>query len=155
VLLDPNLRLKLWGPEEARAVLRDLATRCDILLPGVDEAELLTGEADPEAAARELLELGPSLVVVKLGARGALAVDLERVTPVAAAALPRVVDPVGAGDAFAAGFLAGRLRGLDLSESLALGNRCGCLAMAVPGDIEGLPRWDEVAATVPVADVRR
>jgi 2-dehydro-3-deoxygluconokinase len=155
VALDPNLRLKLWGRDEAQAVLRDLAAYCDIVLPGAEEAELLTGEADPETAARALLALGPSLVVVKLGAQGALAVEPENVTRVSAQSLPRVVDPVGAGDAFAAGFLAGRLRGFDLRESLALANRCGGMAVAVPGDIEGLPRWGEVAEAASSGDVRR
>jgi 2-dehydro-3-deoxygluconokinase len=155
VVLDPNVRLKLWGREEARAVLRDLAAYCDIVLPGTEEAELLTGEPDPEAAARALLALGPSLVVVKLGAQGALAVEHESVTHAAAESLPRVVDPVGAGDAFAAGFLAARLRGHTLGESVTLANRCGGLAACVPGDIEGLPRWEEVAGPASTGDVRR
>src|SRR5438128_8776204 len=73
VVLDPDYRSKLWDPTEARSVMRDLASRCDLLLPGRDEAELLTGESDPEVAARELKKLGPSTVVVKLGAQGALA----------------------------------------------------------------------------------
>lgn len=155
VVLDPNLRLKLWSAEEARATLRELAARCDIILPGADEAELLTGESDPERAARALLALGAGLVVVKLGAGGALAVGPDGVVPSPAVPLPRVVDPVGAGDAFAAGFLTGRLRGLDLGASLALANRCGALAMTVAGDIEALPRWEEVAAPTSGADVRR
>ena len=52
VVLDPNYRSKLWGPPEARDVLRKLASHCDILLPGMDEAQLLTGLSDPEMAAR-------------------------------------------------------------------------------------------------------
>src|SRR5689334_6535069 len=71
VVLDPNYRSKLWDAETFREVVRDLATRCDIVLPGREEAELLTGESDPEAAARQLHDLGPPTVVVKLGADGA------------------------------------------------------------------------------------
>lgn len=154
VVLDPNLRLKLWSKEEARATLRDLASRADVLMPGADEAELLSGESDPEAGARALLRLGPRLVVVKTGANGCLAVSDSNRTEVAAMPLQRVVDPVGAGDAFAAGFHVGFFRQLSLEETLWLANRCGALAMTVTGDIEGLPRWTE-AVNVTATDIRR
>jgi 2-dehydro-3-deoxygluconokinase len=156
VVLDPNYRSKLWSPEEARPLLRDLAARSDLLLPGLDEAELMTGAADAETAARELSKLGPATVVVKLGARGALALSPEGLVRLPGTPLARVVDPVGAGDAFAAGFLAGLLRGLPVSDALALANRCGGLATTSPGDMEALPRWSEVAAeNASGADVRR
>ncbi len=157
VVLDPNLRFKLWGRDEARATLRDLAAHADILLPGADEAEFLTGEADPETAARALLALAPSvaLVVVKLGPQGALAVSRDELVHVPSAPLPRVIDPVGAGDAWAAGFYAGRLRGLALAEGLALANRCGAWATTAPGDADVFPRWEEVATGGAMPDVRR
>jgi 2-dehydro-3-deoxygluconokinase len=155
VVLDPNMRFKLWTPDQAREVLLALTRGVDILLPGADEAELLTGEGEPLAAARRLVGLGPRLVVVKLGSEGALAVTADEATPVPAMALPKVVDPVGAGDGFAAGFLAGQLKGLDLVESLALANRAGALATTVPSDLEGLPRWDEVGEAGSARDVLR
>jgi 2-dehydro-3-deoxygluconokinase len=147
VVLDPNIRRKLWTADAARTTLRDLAAKADVVLPGADEAELLTGSSDPLTAARDLLSLGPELVVVKLGAEGAIAVTVDRVVRAPGVALPRVVDPVGAGDAFAAGLHAGWLRNLSLEDTLALANRCGAVATTVAGDIEALPRWDEVAAT--------
>ncbi len=148
VTLDPNLRLKLWTKEEFRSTLLDLSTRADIILPGHDEAELLTGESDAGAAAKALLDHSATLqlVIIKMGADGTLAVTREGSTHVPAVQLPRVVDPVGAGDAFAAGFLTGQLRGMDLAESLALANRCGAWATTAPGDIEVFARWDEVAS---------
>jgi 2-dehydro-3-deoxygluconokinase len=156
VVVDPNMRMKLWSPDEARPVLRDLISRADIVLPGMEEAEMLAQDPDPLSAARDLLGLGPRLVVVKLGARGALAVTSSSAVEVAGLSLPRVIDPVGAGDAFAAGFLAGQLRGLSLEESVALANRCGARAMTVPADQEGLPRWQDVAnAETVVPDVVR
>jgi 2-dehydro-3-deoxygluconokinase len=144
VVLDPNMRRKLWAAEEARATLRDLVAKADVVLPGADEAELLTGSSDPLTAARDLLSLGPELVIVKLGAEGAIAVTRDRVVHAPGIVLPRVVDPVGAGDAFAAGLHAGWLRDLSLEDTLALANRCGAVATTVAGDIEALPRWDEV-----------
>ncbi|MGH2378508.1 MAG: sugar kinase [Candidatus Limnocylindria bacterium] len=155
VVLDPNVRLRLWDRDEARRVLRDLAAHSDIVLPGGDEAELMTEEADPEAAGRALLRLGPSLAVVKLGSRGALAVHPEGTLHSAPGSAARVIDPVGAGDAFAAGFIAGHLRELDLRERLDLANRCGAAAVAVAGDTEGMPRWEEVSAPPASPDVSR
>jgi 2-dehydro-3-deoxygluconokinase len=155
VVLDPNYRSKLWDPTEARSVMRDLAARCDLLLPGMDEAELLTGESDPEVAARQLAKLGPGLVVVKLGADGALALTEDEIIRVPGTPLERVVDPVGAGDAFAAGFLAALLRSFTTAAALRLANRCGALAMLSPGDMESLPRWEEVASESTASDVRR
>jgi 2-dehydro-3-deoxygluconokinase len=155
VVVDPNLRLKLWSRDEARTVIRDLVGRADLVLPGMDEAELLTGETDPLRAATALLALGPKMAIVKLGDQGCLAVSASGAVASPAVNLPRIVDPVGAGDAFAAGFLAGQLRGMDLAESLALANRCGAQAMLVQADQEGLPRWDEVSGPAWSGDVRR
>ena len=84
--------------------------------------------------------------MLKLGSRGSL--GLERGgAPVAAAALavPVIVDPVGAGDAFCAGFIAARLDGLDLPTALAWGNACGAAAVAAEGDQTGLPTTAELA----------
>jgi len=156
VVLDPNYRSKLWAPAQFREVLRSLASRCDILLPGMDEALLLTGQSDPEMAARELVGLGPELVVIKLGASGALALDGNgQVTRAPAVRIERIVDPVGAGDAFAAGLLTAMLRDFPLQNALALANRCGALAMLSPGDMEALPTWSEVATEPGGSDIRR
>ena len=157
VALDPNLRFKLWSREEARATLRELAQQADILLPGLEEAEFLTGETDPDAAVRAFFALAPSLttVVLKLGAEGSLAVTHDERVHVPATPLPRVIDPVGAGDAFAAGFYAGQLRGLGLAETLAVANRCGAWATTAPGDADVFPRWEEVASAAAMPDVRR
>jgi 2-dehydro-3-deoxygluconokinase len=156
VVVDPNVRLKLWTADEARGVLRDLIAYADVVVPGGDEAELLTGMSDPLRAAEELARLGPRLVVVKLGARGALALDGDAVVESPAVRLSRVIDPVGAGDAFVAGLLVGQLRGMDLAASLALANRCGAHATTIPADQECLPFWSDVAtADGWSTDVRR
>lgn len=143
VSLDPNHRRRLWVDEEARKVLRDLAGLVDVLLAGADEAELITGETETPAQLQALVALGPREVVVKLGADGAVGlVDGEEHR---AAGVPvTVVDPVGAGDAFAAGYLSGLLDGLDVADRLALGVRLGAFAVAAHGDWEGLPRRAEL-----------
>lgn len=144
VSFDPNLRHKLWAASEARAVLREMIPRTDLVLSGEEEATLLTGKEMPEAAARALLTMGPDQVVVRLGDEGALAVgeegDVVREGPIDV----EVVDVVGAGDAFNAGFLAGQLRNEPLDRALRLGNIAGGMATTVRGDSEGLPTWEEV-----------
>jgi 2-dehydro-3-deoxygluconokinase len=154
VTLDPNVRLRLWSADEARRVLRDLARLADVVLTGADEAELLTGEAEPEAAAKAIAKLGPKTVVMRLGVRGALTLSAGGIARVDAAAWGTAVDPVGAGDAFAAGFHAARLRDMDLANAAAVGLRCAAIAVASLGDCEALPSWEEVAGP-DRTDVRR
>jgi 2-dehydro-3-deoxygluconokinase len=146
VALDPNVRLKLWDEATARHVLLELASGADYLFPGVEEGRILFGTDDPDAIAREAFKLGVRTVVVKLGADGAIGYTAggERVHVPGFAV--RVVDTVGAGDGWAAGFTVGSLRGLDLAGAIRLGNAVGALVCSVSGDVEGLPDWDELQA---------
>ncbi len=88
-----------------RAELKAVLGKTHIFLINDEEAAQLTGHDDLEAAARWLLETGPSTVVIKLGHRGAfLATDgMHKQIPVYPNA--RLVDPTGAGDSFAGGFI--------------------------------------------------
>ncbi|MCA9861150.1 MAG: sugar kinase, partial [Thermomicrobiales bacterium] len=108
-------------PDEHLSSVHNLLRWTELFLPNHDEARAITGIDSPSDAARALLELGPSTVVVKCGAEGSLAVTNDELI-VAPAYPTEVVDAVGAGDAFDAGFLLGRLRGASLDESLRLGN---------------------------------
>jgi 2-dehydro-3-deoxygluconokinase len=155
VSFDPNVRLRLWDAETCRRTLRSLLPRCDLVMPGADEAELLTGESDPLRAASAIQALGPRLVLVKLGAEGSLALSENGVERVPTIRLERIIDPVGAGDGFAAGFLSGQLRGMSVADSLRLGNLVGASATTVSGDVEGLPLRDEVQALESTRDVAR
>ncbi|HUE95578.1 MAG TPA: sugar kinase, partial [Longimicrobiaceae bacterium] len=143
VSFDPNVRLKLWSADAARSTLLELLERVDWLLVGQEEARLLTGEPDPEKGAEILLERGPSVVVVKLGAEGALGSTSAGILHSPAVPV-EAVEATGAGDAFDAGFVSGQLRGWGLSECLRLGNVLGALATTTIGDVEGLPTWAEV-----------
>ncbi|MEZ4700772.1 MAG: sugar kinase [Rhodothermales bacterium] len=145
ISFDPNLRLKLWSAGEAREAFLEILPHVQLVLTSLDEAALITGLSDPERAAARLLDTGPSTVVIKRGEEGATAADAEGIL-FAPAMKVSVVETVGAGDAFNAGFLSGRLRGWSLAESLRLGNIMGALATTAPGDIEGLPDWAEVQA---------
>ena len=149
ISFDPNLRRKLWSEKAARETLLAMLPLCDIFLPGHDEAEFLLGPGTPQELASELLDCGPRLVVMKLGERGALgAVKVASMNVECVEAPPfsvaRVVDPIGAGDAFAAGFLAAWLDEMPLEKCLARGNLMGALATQFQGDWEGLPTLAEV-----------
>lgn len=144
ISLDPNVRHKLWAKSEARSVLREMIPHTCVLLSGEGEAMLLAEEETPEAAARALQDLGPQQVVVRLGASGALAVGKDGELVRGGSIDVDVVDEIGAGDAFNAGFLTGLLRNESLERAVLLGNIVGGLATTVRGDAEGLPTWKEV-----------
>lgn len=153
VSLDLNIRRKLWSEARAAAVLGELAARSDVVLGGLDEVALVGGLAasleagagiDPEDAADGVLRLGPRIVVVKLGAAGALERARDGSTVRRAGILvSRSVDPVGAGDAFTAGYVAAMLEGRSGEQALALGNACGAAVVATVGDLTGLPSRPE------------
>ncbi|MEV6423559.1 sugar kinase [Streptomyces sp. NPDC051662] len=143
VSLDVNYRSLLWSSKDAAAELGFLVRRADLVFAGAEEARLLVGDAPAEQLACALAALGPRQAVVKLGAQGALAVvDGQRLVqpPVPVT----VVDPIGAGDAFVAGYLAAQLDGAAPDERLLTAATCGSFAVSVQGDFEGLPRRDEL-----------
>ncbi|WP_405108200.1 sugar kinase [Micromonospora sp. NBC_01405] len=146
VSFDVNHRPGLWPADRAADVLRDLADRADVVLVGLDEAERLWGSADPQTVRRLLPH--PRVVVVKDGAVGATA--LPRTGPgvfVPALRAP-VVEPVGAGDAFAAGYLSALLRGLGPTAALRCGHLVAVRALAVPGDCAPPPDRRDLDAAV-------
>jgi 2-dehydro-3-deoxygluconokinase len=100
----------------------------------------LLGAGEDEELLRRAAQLGPQLVVLKCAERGALALSAGQLHAVPAAPVEWVVDPVGAGDGFAAGFLAGWLRGHSVEEMLRLGARVGAAAVGTLGDYAGYPR---------------
>jgi 2-dehydro-3-deoxygluconokinase len=148
VSFDVNLRRRLWSDAAAAPIVSAFAELADVVFGSPDELAVLTGSAtaDPEALARAVLDLGPTVAVVKLGSEGALALE-RRGTPVTSAAIhvPAVLDPVGAGDGFCAGFIAGRLEGTDIATALRHANACGAAAVAAVGDLTGLPNAAELA----------
>jgi 2-dehydro-3-deoxygluconokinase len=143
VSVDVNYRAALWRPDEARPVLRELVRHCDVLFAGDEEAELLGVPGTPREQARGLAELGPADVVVKLGARGALALVDGEVVPVDPVRV-EAVDSVGAGDAFVAGYLAELMAGADPATRLRTAALCGAFAVSSPGDWEGFPNRDDL-----------
>jgi 2-dehydro-3-deoxygluconokinase len=135
ISFDLNWRPALWRDRDPAVLLR-LARKADLVFVGADEAEALWGTSDPQDIRRLLPE--PQTVVVKQGADGAVGFAGTETVCVPAPQID-VVEPTGAGDAFAAGFIAGAVRGLPLRSRLRLGCLAATSALLVPGDLGPLP----------------
>ncbi len=137
ISFDVNYRPALWD-EPPGDLLRELAAAADIVFVGLDEASALWGATvHGPADVRDLLP-DPRIVVVKDAAVGATAFHPGGATHVPSLRV-EVVEPVGAGDAFAAGFLAALLGGGDAVRCLRSGHLTAASALTVAGDHGPLP----------------
>jgi 2-dehydro-3-deoxygluconokinase len=138
VVFDPNMRFRLWTADQARPVFLALAKNCDILVPSLAEAEILTGCTEPDAMLDALQELGPSQIILKAGDQGAW--YAEGAKHGFCPCFPALeIDPVGAGDAFCAGLISGLLDGRSLPEAVTRGAALGAFCVSTFGDYHGLP----------------
>jgi 2-dehydro-3-deoxygluconokinase len=130
---DVNFRPGLWSADEAGPVLLELTHRADIVFVGRDEAQALWGTTDA-ASVRALLGDGNELVVkdAEVGATVFPAGEADSIF--VPSARVEVVEPVGAGDAFAAGYLSGLLDGNSHQVRMALAHRVAALALGSMGD---------------------
>ena len=151
VSYDPNLRVKLWPIERARAIIHQTAAMVDLFLPSYEDATALTGLEDPESIARYYLDKGPGIVVLKLGAEGALLAtraedgtpgEITRVEPFAV----EPVDMTGAGDTFDGAFVVAWLSGEPLEDCVRFANAAGALVTTGLGAVTPIPRKTEVDA---------
>ena len=144
ISFDPNLRRKLWSEELARQTLLEMLPLCDLFLPGHEECEFLFGPGTTQEWTNKALSFGPQLVILKQAERGALAATKDGIIEAPPFKIASVVDPIGAGDAFAAGFLSAWLDSSPIPDCLSRANISGALATQFQGDWEGLPTLAEV-----------
>jgi 2-dehydro-3-deoxygluconokinase len=145
VSYDTNLRLRLWPLARARAVIEATAALSNILLPGLEEARLLTGLSDADAIADHYLARGVGIVALTMGKDGALVATpdaRERVAPIRVEA----VDATGAGDAFDGAFLAEWLRTGDPFHAGRFANVAAGLSTEGYGAVAPLPTRARVKA---------
>jgi sugar/nucleoside kinase (ribokinase family) len=118
----------------------------DYFVPSLEEARALTGQNDPEDVARDLLRRGVGTVGLKMGADGSLVMnapgDILRIP----AFEVDVIDATGAGDAFAAGFIAGVWQGWPLARTARLANATGALCVTAVGATGGVRSLPETVA---------
>jgi 2-dehydro-3-deoxygluconokinase len=143
VSFDPNLRLKLWSVEEARPVLLQPATLADDFLPGLDEFKLLYDTDDMPSIIEQLRKLNATCIV-KGANESILWIQRDQIISIPFHPVKQVVDTVGAGDGFCAGFLSGILRGFSIVEAIRLGSVVGALVVQGAGDCESAPTWEMV-----------
>ncbi len=144
ISFDPNLRLKLWDADTARATLLEMAKYTDIIMPGLDEAEFLFGISDSRDICAKLHDMGCKTVVLKIGKDGCIISDGKQIITVAGYPVYKLSDTAGAGDGFAAGFLAGILQQKTLFECGELANGAGAMATLVKSDTEGYPTMQQL-----------
>ncbi|MCD6144047.1 carbohydrate kinase family protein [Thermococcus sp.] len=87
-------------------LMKEIISRTEIIFPNEREARTITGEKDLKKAAKILYEWGANLTIITLGEKGALLYNGEKFMEFEALPINEIVDPTGAGDAFAGGFLA-------------------------------------------------
>ncbi|MET4590749.1 sugar kinase [Arthrobacter sp. 754] len=135
VSFDVNYRAALWGADIAGPRLLHLASKATVVLVGLDEAEMLWGCRTAEEVAALLPD--PRHLIVKDAATEAVEFQREgkdQITVRLPAHRVDVVEPVGAGDAFAAGYLAGLLRGDNPEDRLALGHSFAAWTLGTRAD---------------------
>ena len=154
VSFDVNWRAALWAGQD-RSVLQRLANLADVVLVGKDEAEHAFGTTD-EAELRRLMP-DPQVLVIKNEAISAISLtrgttDSSGTREEVPALSVAVVEPVGAGDSFAAGYLSGMLFGLGQKASLRRGHVAAACTLTVHGDRGPLPDAEELAAILDSSD---
>ncbi len=150
VSFDVNYRSALWTVQDAGPVLREFALSADLVFAGPEELQLVTDLSDPIKGAASLLAGGVREVIVKDAERGASLVTVG--SDGGPSILHRdshtvsVVDPVGAGDSFVAGYLTALIEGAAPDARLRRAVALGALSVSTLGDWEGLPMADELDA---------
>jgi 5-dehydro-2-deoxygluconokinase len=143
-VFDVDFRPAAWtDPRWATIYARAAAACSDVVLANEQEMEVLTGEQDTDRAATRVLEWGPDIVVAKQGARGVLVHSREAGRFQIAAIPVQVVNTLGAGDGFAAGFCYGLLRAWPLPEAAWLGVAVGAIVASRHSCSEAMPTLEE------------
>lgn len=144
VVFDVDWRPMFWErPEEAPAVYGQVLAEVDVVLANEPELTLVGGTVDMHAAAHRVLALGASEVVAKRGADGCWRFDGAGEIHVPAYAVT-VVNTLGAGDGFAAGYVYGLLNGWEARQRLEFGSATGAIVVSRHSCAEAMPRQVEV-----------
>jgi len=147
VSFDTNLRLRLWPIERARAITEAAMRKCDIALPGLEDANQLIGVSDPDVIADHYLEGGAKVVALTLGQEGCLVATPDERRRVAGIKV-KAVDATAAGDTFDGNFLAEYLRHGDPFEAARFANAAAALSTQGYGAVAPMPRREEVEAAL-------
>jgi len=148
LVVDVNLRPQLGRTDDAVRAVRSLLPAADLLIVGTDESTEIFGTRRPADIVASANSAGCGEVVVKAGADGCWWTDETGNLRHLPSLATRVVDPVGAGDAFTGGYIAGRLSGASAGGAAWLGAVLAAGVVANVGDTAGLPDRAEAATLV-------
>jgi sugar/nucleoside kinase (ribokinase family) len=145
-----------WDPDDRwDGGVRDMLAVTDLFFPNAMEARRIAGVEAVEDAARSLASAGSAgrtdggpLVLVKLGAAGALACSPDGEVIRVPSLTVEPLDTTGAGDAFDSGFVRAWLDGASIREALEFGVACGALSTRAAGGVDGQPSLDEARRAV-------
>ena len=144
---DPNLRLKLWPLHQAKSVIHETISMVDIVMPSIEDAQLLTGKSNPEEIVQLYLELGTEVVALKLGSEGSMLATREKTEEGFRLNIQKFdpykvesKDTTGAGDTFDAAFVVGYLAGWPLEKCMCFANAAAALTTTELGAVSPIPR---------------
>jgi 5-dehydro-2-deoxygluconokinase len=144
-IFDLDHRPTFWRDlDEYRGHVRAALRHADIVVGNEEEVVAASGKTEPAAAVDDLRRLGPKVAVLKRGAKGCVLFEGGRAVEVPAVRM-QVINGLGAGDAFAAAFTQGLLRGMDLETAVRRGNRAGAIVAGQIPCSEAMPRAEALA----------
>lgn len=153
IAFDPNIRKKLWKGNDYTSLIREYALKSNIVMLGLDEAKVIFGTDDPDQVFERLFSEGKAeYAAIKRGGDGAVAADRNGrydIPPYKCIC----IEPIGAGDGFNAGFMAGLIAGKNVEEAGRMGAVAGALATQTTGDIEGYPDKEQMKAAMENAEI--
>lgn len=149
VLVDIDYRADQWADAgEFAAAIQRLLRSADLAVGTEEELAAATGTTDADAAAAALLGCGLDALVLKRGARGSRVYEASGARTDVAPFTIQVLNVLGAGDAFASGFIYGVLQGWPLARAARAGNATGAIVVTRHGCANFMPTWAEVEAFV-------
>ena len=145
VLVDIDYRPMLWpSPEAFGTNVRTLLARADMAIGTEEEVSAASGEADAATGAQRLLEAGLPVLILKRGGEGAVVCRRGEAPVTVPPFKIEVLNVLGAGDAFASGFIYGHVNGWTLEQSVRFGNAVGAIVVTRHGCANFMPTLPEV-----------
>ena len=153
-VLDLDWRAMFWpSPHDARREYERMLEHVSVAVGNRAEVEVAVGTADPEEAARRLLEHGVQIAIVKKGAEGVLVATADGMTTVAPQPV-EVMCGLGAGDAFGGALIHGLLSGWEPVKCAEYANAAGAIVASRLACADAMPTLDELEAMVSARNVR-
>jgi len=138
ISFDPNVRLEMMRDPAVLDILRQVSDNASILMPGVSELKMLTGEEDLQRAVSKAFESpGLEILVLKNGSRGSLIYTREGLAVEQGIYPVEQLDATGAGDSYDAAFICALAEGRTLAQAAQMGAAAGALNAAAFGPMEG------------------